>query len=197
MENKRVTFTQQKYQSSHPLRRFLINRFLIKILKEIENQNPRNILDVGCGEGQADSFFLKFHPNLKITGVDFDEKALKEAKINCPAMKIKKADVYHLPFADKSFDLILCLEVLEHLKNPERAIKEIKRIGRHFLISVPNEPFFSLLSFFSGKYLKTFGHHPEHLQFWSKKSFTEFIKKEIPKTKIKISFTWLIAEGDL
>jgi ubiquinone/menaquinone biosynthesis C-methylase UbiE len=197
VKNKSSSFAQQKYNSSNPLRRFFIKLFLKKVLVEIKKQKPANLLDIGCGEGQADKFFLEYHPNLKITGVDFDEQALKEARINCPAMKIKKADIYHLPFVNKSFDLILCLEVLEHLKNPQKAIKEIKRVGRYFILSVPHEPFFSIMSFLSGRYLKNFGRHPEHLNFWSKKSFTEFMKKEFSKAKIKISFPWLIAEGDL
>lgn len=197
MNNKKITFTQQKYYSPNPLRRFFIKRFLQNILQEIKDKKVINLLDVGCGEGQADSFFLKNQSNLKITGVDVNELSLKEAKKNCPKMKVQKADIYRLPFPDQSFDLILCLEVLEHLEEPEKAVKEIKRVGKKFIISIPWEPYFSLMSFFSGRYLKNLGRHPEHLQFWGRKSFAEFIKKELPKAKIKTSFPWLIAEGEL
>lgn len=194
IENK--SFTQQKYGSFHPLRRFLIKRFLKRVLMEIKSKKPVNILDIGCGEGQADKYFLENLPEIKITGVDVDEKALSKAKINCPRMKVKKASIYNLPFKDFSFDLVISLEVLEHLAEPRRALKEIKRIGRKFIVSVPYEPYFSLLSFLSGKYLKNFGRHPEHIQAWDKITFAKFVKKEFPKAKIKTCFPWLIAGGE-
>lgn len=195
--SQKTTFTQQKYYSSNPLRRFFIKRFLKNILQEIKNKKVINILDIGCGEGQSDKYFLKNMPKIKITGIDFDSQAISEARINCPQMTAKKDDIYNLSFKDKSFDLAISLEVLEHLSNPQKALKEIKRVSNKFIISVPYEPYFSLLSFFSGKYLKNFGRHPEHLQVWNKRNFSDFIKKELPKGKIKISFPWLIAEGDL
>jgi len=197
VKNKNSTFTQKKYYSSNPLQRFLINVFLKKILLEIKDQKVSSLLDIGCGEGQVDNFLLKNNPGLKITGVDFDKKALREAKINCPKMVVKKADIYHLPFPDKSFDLILCLEVLEHLDKPELALKEFKRVGQQFLISVPHEPFFSLASLFSGKYLSHFGRHPEHFQFWSENGFKKLLKKYFSNFKIKKSFPWLIVKGRL
>lgn len=197
MKNKTSTFTQKKYYSSNPLQRFLINTFLKKILFEIKDQKASSLLDIGCGEGQVDKFLLSHNSDLKITGVDFDKEALRKAKINCPEMTVKKADIYHLPFSDKSFDLIICLEVLEHLDKPELALKEFKRIGQRFLISVPHEPFFSLASFFSGKYLSRFGKHPEHLQFWSEKRFEKLLRKYFRNFKIKKSFPWLIAKGRL
>jgi len=193
--NKTSSFTQKKYHSSHPLRRFFISLFLKRILSEIKNQKVNTLLDIGCGEGQVGSFLLAHKPDLKITGIDFDEGALRKAKINCPGMTVKKADIYHLPFLNKSFNLILCLEVLEHLDKPALALKEFKRVGQRFLISVPHEPFFSLASFFSGKYLGRFGKHPEHLQFWSEKGFEKLLRKYFRNFKIKKSFPWLIAEG--
>ena len=197
MNKKKLTFTQQKYYSSNQLRRFFIKRFLKKILEEIKNKKVINILDIGCGEGQSDKYFLKNLPKIKITGIDVDDKAISEAKSNCPKMIVKKNNIYNLSFKDKSFDLVISLEVLEHLSNPQKALKEIKRVSNKFIISVPYEPYFSLLSFLSGKYLRNLGRHPEHLQVWNKKSFSNFIKKELPKAKIKTLFPWLVAEGEL
>lgn len=187
------SLNQQKYTSRHPLRRFFLYRFLTKILSEIEKEKPQSILDIGCGEGEADKFFLKRNASLKVLGIDIDSEALKEAKINCPQIEIKKADVYKLPFPDNSFDLVLCLEVLEHLEKPDEALKEIKRVCYNkAIITVPNEPLFSLASFFSGKYLKSLGKHPEHRHFWSRGEFKNLLKKYFPKVEVKKAFPWLI-----
>ena len=54
--------------------------------------------------------------------------------------EFKVADVKDLPYEDKEFDCVLCCEVLEHvgsLENVEKAISEILRVGKNFLISVP------------------------------------------------------------
>src|SRR3546814_20497548 len=51
------------------------------------------------------------------------------------------ADVMCLPFPDDSFDLVLGIEVLEHVPVPDRALSEIRRVGREsFVLSVPREP---------------------------------------------------------
>lgn len=98
MKKQHQTFTQQKYSSSHPLRRFLVWRFLENIFREIQKGKPALILDIGCGEGQASKFFLSRNPALKIVGVDIDSEAIKKARMNCPEMETRKASVYQLPF---------------------------------------------------------------------------------------------------
>ena len=61
---------------------------------------------------------------------------------------IKKEDVQNLSFPDKSFDIVLCQQVLEHVHDPVKAISELKRVaGKQLIISVPYEPFFTLCRF--------------------------------------------------
>ncbi|MCF8881061.1 class I SAM-dependent methyltransferase, partial [Hyphobacterium sp. SN044] len=46
-----------------------------------------------------------------------------------------------LPFADESFDLVVCLWVLEHLRSPENVLREVRRVlrpGGHFVFLTPN-----------------------------------------------------------
>jgi ubiquinone/menaquinone biosynthesis C-methylase UbiE len=187
------SYNQQKYQSRQPLKVFLIRRFLSKAFSEVKKTKPGPILDIGCGEGYADKFFLEREPSLDIIGVDKSSQALRVARKNCSQMKTKQGDILRLPFPKNSFNLVLCLEVLEHLESPEKALKEMKRVGRgSWIISVPDEPLFSLVSFFSGKYLKNFGRHPEHIQFWSEKSFRSLLKNYFRRVEVKKCFPWLV-----
>jgi SAM-dependent methyltransferase len=47
---------------------------------------------------------------------------------------VVEADIYHLPYADKSFDLVYCWEVMHHIKNMQSAIREMIRLSRHYIL---------------------------------------------------------------
>jgi len=91
------------------------------------------ILDVGCGKG----FFLNMLPaKYQRLGLDSSSEVLRYVKTRTILGNIAK-----LPFPDRSFDLVTCLEVLEHLPDGvyREAINEIERVARKYIIlSVPN-----------------------------------------------------------
>lgn len=182
---------QEKYL--HPVKNFFITRFLSKILGEIRLLQAKKILDVGCGEGFADRFFLDRDNSLRIFGIDIEENFIKAAKERNPEAVYKRGDINSLGISGKNYDLVLMIEVLEHLKEPEKAISEIKKLAPMAIFSVPNEPWFSLLSLFSGSYIRTKGKHPDHINFWNNKSFKRLLLKYYHKVRIVISFPWLIA----
>ena len=70
------------------------------------------ILNVGCGSQKIPGS----------VGVDFDPQSCADV--------IHDLDVFPWPFADRSFDRIICWHVLEHLHNPRRAMEEIQRMAR-------------------------------------------------------------------
>jgi len=101
-------------------------------------------------------------------------------------------DIYSLK-NNKCYDLLLMMEVLEHLINPKEVLLKAREIAPLAIFSVPYEPWFSIFSFFSGKYLKTLGKHSEHVNFWNEKTFKKLLEEYYPQVKISISFPWLIA----
>lgn len=152
----------------------------------------KTILDVGCGEG----FTLKKLEEKKIgkknEGIDYSADAIKIGKKLYPGLELSKGDVYGLKFKDNNFDLSICTEVLEHLTDPASAVAEIKRVsGKYIIFSVPNEPFFIAANFLRGKYLRTFGNHPEHINHWTSSGFEKFLKKQgLTVIKSKHPFAW-------
>ena len=97
----------------------------------------KSILDVGCGEGTFLNMLTRLGRASTIVGLDVSETALKYVE----GQKIR-ASAGGLPFGNRSFDLVTCLETLEHLKQEVfiRAIEEIKRVTKKYIIvSVPNE----------------------------------------------------------
>ena len=80
------------------------------------------VLDVGCGTGLS-AFF-----NCKLQGIDPSVEMLKYCSF--PATEGKAE---HLPFADNSFDLVMCITVLHHT-DIEQALKEISRVASHTVV---------------------------------------------------------------
>ena len=95
------------------------------------------VLDVGCGRGGV---LERLHPKAALSaGIDVDIPSLREHR--APAVKRVAAKAEDIPFANESFDLVICSWVLEHLREPEAAFREIGRVlkpGGHFVFLTPN-----------------------------------------------------------
>ena len=103
----------------------------------------KTVIDVGCGFGL---FTVKFAGVAqKAIGIDTAQGALRYAKedaihLNSRAQFIG-ANAECLPFRDSSIDVVIILEALEHIQNPENALKEAKRALKspgYLVVSVPN-----------------------------------------------------------
>lgn len=94
------------------------------------------VLDVGCGAGFLSNLLAS--ENLQVTGLDISVESLSVAKKYDTTKKVQyvEGNAYMLPFADNSFDVITCMDFLEHIEDPERAIKEMSRVLK------PNGQFF-------------------------------------------------------
>jgi len=74
--------------------------------------------------------------------------------------------------------MVLCTEVLEHLENPEKGLKELIRVSsKYILLSVPNEPFFMLENLVRLKNVSRLGNDIEHINHWTFFGFRKFLKK--------------------
>ncbi len=89
------------------------------------------ILDVGCGKGFILHDFLQAVPGVEVVGIDVSGYAIENAKDEVkPHLKVSSAA--ELPFADKSFDLVISINTLHNLYcfDLHKALKEIVRVGR-------------------------------------------------------------------
>lgn len=175
----------------------LLDNFNTRLLSLVSETKAESILDAGCGEGFTLSLLKQSKLGKKLVGIDFEDDAIKLAhKIN-PKLDISKASIYELPYKDNNFDLVICSEVMEHLTDPEIAIKEIIRVSKKYvLISVPNEPFFMMANFLRGKYLSRWGNHPEHINHWTASAIKSFAESEgLNVIKIVTPFAWTMLLG--
>jgi SAM-dependent methyltransferase len=96
-------------------------------------------LDVGCGDGSHYADWLNQNATAYV-GVDISENAVRRARERGLDARLID-DAASLPFEDKSFDVVTCFEVFEHLFQPSAAALEIARVlrpGGVLLASVPN-----------------------------------------------------------
>ena len=114
------------------------------------------IADLGCGTGLTSDLLLEKNNN--VLGLDFTLPLLKQAQKRHRGQKFKVAqgDITKLPFKDKSFDGIVCLDTLEHIESSAQALSEISRICKKdglFLFDIPSSMTFDF-SYFFGYYGK-------------------------------------------
>ncbi len=102
--------------------------WILQRIRENFGETKPTILDVGCGAGFLSNALAK--GGFSVSGVDLSADSLRVAKLydHTGTVDYKSADALHLPYPDQSFDVITCMDFLEHVENPEKFIKEFSRV---------------------------------------------------------------------
>jgi 2-polyprenyl-3-methyl-5-hydroxy-6-metoxy-1,4-benzoquinol methylase len=197
MTKTKIPTNLVKHTSHNPIQKFLINNFFSSLISLIKPLGTESILDAGCGEGFTMDKLTKSGISGEIEGIEYSKESISFGKKLFPSLNIKQASIYNLPYKDKSFDLVICTEVLEHLEEPEKAVKEMLRVSRKYLIAtVPNEPFFMLSNLLRGKNLSRFGNDAGHINHWNPFGLKKFLENQgLKMKKIRLPFPWTIIMG--
>jgi ubiquinone/menaquinone biosynthesis C-methylase UbiE len=192
----------RKHTAVNPIQRALIARFHRRLIAEIATLAPATFLDAGCGEGFVARQVIRAVPGIALTGCDVSEAALAIAARANPEATFVPGSVISLPFPDKSFDVVGCFEVLEHLPGdlPRRALAELSRVARRSVVlSVPREPVFSLANAARGKNwdVRPVGSDPDHKQFWSRAAFGRWVGEQLRVRTLAGSMPWTICVADV
>jgi ubiquinone/menaquinone biosynthesis C-methylase UbiE len=194
--SQNIDLLQEKYQSKGLLFRFANQRFFKTIRDMLGDLNLATTLDAGCGEGVVLEKISLTQDKLAI-GLDLDRSRLELAKETHLSVSFIQGNLHNLPFRDECFDTILALEVLEHVGDPERALMELHRIAKtYLLVSVPNEPWWRIGNMARLKYLSEWGNTPEHINHWTYWGFKKFISRyfEIIETRTPVLWTFILAK---
>jgi SAM-dependent methyltransferase len=186
-----------KHTSKNPIQKYLIENFFSSLISLIKPLQIESILDAGCGEGFTMNKLIENKIGRKTEGIEYSKEAVFLGKKFYPKLNIKQASIYNLPYKENSFDLIICTEVIEHLEDPKKALQEMLRVSKKYLIiSVPNEPLFMLSNFLRGKNLSRLGNDIGHVNHWNIFGFKKFLKKNgLRIEEIRLPFPWIMIMG--
>lgn len=104
-----------------------------------KNLKNKKLLDIGCGPGIHLKEYIK--RGAEGFGVDISKEMIKLAKKYCPEGNFKVSSIYNLEFEDNSFDILTASFVLDHVKDLEKVVTEVKRVLKEdglFIFSIPH-----------------------------------------------------------
>ena len=188
---------QKKYEAdAGRLARFATARFYRALSAMLAQAPARTVFDAGCGEGHILREFLDERYD-SVYGADLDTARLDYARQQQTNAPVFCGDLHHIPLPDDAVDLVLCLEVLEHVGQPEIALRELHRVTRRYaILSVPNEPFWRMGNMARGAYLRDWGNTPEHINHWSYWGFKRFVGQHfrVIASATPVTWTFVLAE---
>ena len=185
-----------KYNTRNPLARYLVRNFLrvVKELLDSVQNDVTSITDLGCGEGHLTDYICTLKIVEKIKACDLSTQVIDIARKNAPSPKIDfySKDIYEIGEQEQA-DLIVCCEVLEHLKYPEKALDKIRQVtNKYCLLSVPCEPVWRIMNLCRGKYIKNYGNTPGHINHWSSGAFAKLVRVYFDIITIRKAMPWTI-----
>jgi SAM-dependent methyltransferase len=105
-------------------------------LERLDIRPGQRLLDAGCGEGRH--CFGAVSRGAEVVGLDLDLASMREPSKNLRSRgrehgrmaEMVQGDAFRLPFADETFDRIICSEVMEHVHDYRAAVQELARVAR-------------------------------------------------------------------
>ncbi|MDB0067665.1 methionine biosynthesis protein MetW [Candidatus Pelagibacter sp.] len=113
-----------------------------KIISDIIEKNTR-VLDVGCGDGILMEY-LKYNKEIDIRGIEISKDNVQKCLSKGLAVIEGDAEKDLLQFPDSSFDFVILSQTLQAFLNPEIVIKELLRVGKKAIVTIPNFGFWKV-----------------------------------------------------
>ncbi len=128
---KEFTKAAEVYESDHAGVYNMCKKDYPDILAELEKEPFADLLDCGCGTGPMLTLLHEKYPDKHYTGIDLTPKMIEVAK----AKKMKNVDLVvgdceNLPFAENSFDAVICSESFHHYPDPHKFFNSVYRVLR-------------------------------------------------------------------
>ncbi len=153
--------------------------------KEVQSLVPpraKRILDVGCGTGTLGKSLLATHAQ-EVVGVEVLPEVAEVARENLSRVLCGDIEEIELPYEEGYFDCIICADLLEHLVEPEKTLKKLKRYLSEtgsLIISVPNVRYYQVINMLvEGRW-----HYDDagimdrtHLRFFTRKEMEEMLDR--------------------
>ena len=113
-----------------------------KIISDLIEKNTR-VLDVGCGDGILMEY-LKYNKEIDIRGIEISKNNVQKCLSKGLTVIEGDAEKDLLQFPDSSFDFVILSQTLQAFLNPEIVIKELLRVGKKAIVTIPNFGFWKV-----------------------------------------------------
>lgn len=115
---------------------------ILDIIKKVaKGKEEFSLLEVGSGAGFLMNFLESEYPKAKLTGIEYDERLLPVIKSKVKRANIIQGNAEEFNFENETFDIVVSLQVIEHLFQPELMIQRVKKhlkSGGIFIYTTPN-----------------------------------------------------------
>ncbi|MCS7062640.1 MAG: class I SAM-dependent methyltransferase [Methylacidiphilales bacterium] len=159
-----------------------------RLLKKAEPKlEGWSLLDYGCGRGEALQIGLSL--GMKVVGTDIEDECLAVSRKIAPVQRLNPSDPV-AQFGAKSFDVVACFHVLEHVPSPVQTLNNLREIARKYLLlAVPNlSAFHDLLR--PKRWLDPV--NEGHLQSWDHATFLNLMEKHCSLKLVEWGFDAVI-----
>jgi SAM-dependent methyltransferase len=174
-------------------------RYLLADLSQIHGR----VLDVGCGAGSIAKAVKRERPDLEVMGCDLSESALANARVDAEGVDFRLATAERLPFEDGTLDFVWIIDVLEHVDDPERVLREVARVlkpggGFHIVLPLEGQPRTLYRLVGTGTRWKAKVRHGGHIQIFSADRFSKMASAcGLPVVRTRWSYHFLLQALDL
>jgi len=107
-----------------------------KVIADLLPDNSR-VLDVGCGDGSLMNLLVK-EKNIEASGLELEKQNVQECIYKGLPVIQGDAETELYQFPDQSFDYVVLSQTLQAFYNPDKVLKELLRIGKSVVVSIPN-----------------------------------------------------------
>ena len=107
-----------------------------KVIADLLPNNTR-VLDVGCGDGSLMNLLVK-EKNIEVRGLELEKHNVQECIYKGLPVIQGNAETELYQFPNQSFDYVVLSQTLQAFYNPDKVLKELLRIGKSVIISIPN-----------------------------------------------------------
>ena len=107
-----------------------------KVIADLLPDNTR-VLDVGCGDGSLMNLLVK-EKNIEASGLELEKQNVQECIYKGLPVIQGDAETELYQFPDQSFDYVVLSQTLQAFYNPDKVLKELLRIGKSVVVSIPN-----------------------------------------------------------
>jgi O-antigen biosynthesis protein len=120
------------------------SRYYSQVRSEIVDLVPpatKRLLSIGCGSGATEKHIKELYRIAEVSAFEREGSVSDTLRSNVDSVNIGNVEENPLPYPDEHFDAVLTLDVLEHLVDPEKILKECKRVMKPdgvLIVSIPN-----------------------------------------------------------